>query len=772
LTLRPLLLAVCFTFAANGASSGLDLSRHDLVFDAPVAKWDEALPLGNGMMGILVWGNGRPLKLSLDRADLWDTRPVKNWESPDNNYPTLRRWVSEGKADEISNLFDLPYITAPGPMKIPAGRIELDLGGDARVVRSRLSIGDAEAEVVFSDSSRIRVFQHATEPVGMMVWRGKGTPPVLRLVPPAFGARPDTTNGRPFKDNVEADLSLLGYPSPREFSEGDSRSFEQQGWGTYRYAVAAVWARVPDGSWRAAWSIANTHESDRPLDLARLRAREALKRGWGALESSHRQWWKEYWGQSGVSIPNPVIERLWYRETYKFGSIARRGAPPISLQAVWTADNGKTPPWRGDYHHDLNTELSYWPCYEGNHLEEGLSFLDWLWEIRPEARRYAQNFYGLPGIIVPMTSDIEGKQMGGWSMYSHSSTMTPWLAQSFYLHWRSSMDREFLRTRAYPYLRDAAIFLAAITEKDSTGKRFLALSSSPEFGADVKKDRRWLPPTTNFDLALLRWLFSKTAECAGELGYGAEKAYWLSVLSECPDFAYSPEDGRLLVAPGFPLPESHRHFSHLLAIHPLSMIRWENGPRDQRIIRAALDELDRMGPDWWTGFSWSWYANLAARGRDGARAERALEIFSKAFCTANGFHVNGDQTHSGYSKSTYSAFTLEGNMAAASGVQEMLLQSCGGAVKVFPAVPASWKNAGFATLRAEGAFLVSADMRAGRVERIEVRSEKGGTLRIENPFPKGIGFRTELSGARRAPGEKDMLVFECRPGARVVLRAR
>ena len=75
--------------------------------------------------------------------------------------------------------------------------------------------------------------------------------------------------------------------------------------------------------------------------------------------------------QSSIDLPNPIIERQWFRETYKFGAAARNNTPPITLQGPWTADNGKIPPWKGDYHHDLNTELCYWPCYSGNRLREG-----------------------------------------------------------------------------------------------------------------------------------------------------------------------------------------------------------------------------------------------------------------------------------------------------------------------------------------------------------------------------------------------------------------
>jgi alpha-L-fucosidase 2 len=161
--------------------------------------------------------------------------------------------------------------------------------------------------------------------------------------------------------------------------------------------------------------------------------------------------------------------------------------------------------------------------------------------------------------------------------------------------------------------------------------------------------------------------------------------------------------------------------------------------------------LRAKGSDWWCGYSFSWLGNLAARARDAAAAEQALEIFSTAFTLRNSFHCNGDQSGKGYSKFTYRPFTLEGNFAAAAGVQEMLLQSHTGVVEIFPAVPEGWKDVSFTSLRAQGAFLLSAERRGGAVTRLEVVSEKGGTLHLVSPFS---GRQLSI---RMAPGQRQIL---------------
>jgi alpha-L-fucosidase 2 len=732
----PFLIAIaCLAAAAQPRP------QHDLNYTSPATTWDEGLPLGNGMMGALVWGDGQPLRISLDRADLWDTRRVPEFSGPEYKFRIMKQWHEQGRTEDLLRVYEKPYSRA-APTKIPAGRLELRFPEASGFAGSRLRIENGMASVGFSGGTTFEAFIHAQLPVGLA--RIRGSAPEVFLKAPPFQGR---TEGPPEDKIVEGgDLALLGYPAPVETSGPDWRAFTQEGAEGFRFAVFVGW-REGGGERLLAWSIASTYEPGDPLTTARSRVNAALAQGFNAVLTSHTAWWKEFWSRSSVRVPNAIVERQWYLDMYKWGSAARRGAPPITLQAVWTADNGRLPPWKGDYHHDLNTQLSYWPAYSGNHLEDGLSYLDWLWNTRDTAFEWTREFFELPGLNVPMTADLNGRQIGGWRQYTHSATTSAWLAHHFYLHWRYSQDRDFLKERAYPYLRDTAVFLEAFTtRRDTSGKRTHPLSSSPEINDN--KPSAWFDTITNYDLALDRWVFEKAAELARELALREDETRWRTVLSEFPDFALA-EDGTLLIATGYPLKSSHRHFSHLMAIHPLGLIDWEQGGAAQRIIRASLADLRKNGTDAWCGYSYSWLANMAARARDGAAAERALEIFASAFCLRNSFHVNGDQSGKGYSKFTYRPFTLEGNFAVPAGLNEMLLQSHSGTMRVFPAVPDSWKDVEFRNLRAEGAFLVSAVRRNGKVTRLEVVSEKGGPLRLVSPKTGQILTVTFRPGQRR-----------------------
>jgi alpha-L-fucosidase 2 len=480
---------------------------------------------------------------------------------------------------------------------------------------------------------------------------------------------------------------------------------------------------------------------------------------------AHAEWWNSFWEKSSITIPDPVLEKQWYLEQYKFGSAARPDAPPISLQAVWTADNGKLPPWKGDFHHDLNTQLSYWPAYSANHLELEEGFLNWMWRYRETFKKYTKTYFGTSGMNVPGVTTLTGEPMGGWIQYSLGPTVGCWLAQHFYLHWAYSKDEQFLRERAYPWIREVAIYLDEISVKESDGLRRLPLSSSPEIHNN--SIQAWFAKTTNYDLAFVRWTFEKAAELALLVGNTSDANRWKSILKEWPAFALDKEGG-LAFAPDYPYAESHRHFSHLVGWHPLGLIDWSNGEKEQKIIAETLKNLEKTGPDWWCGYSYSWQGNLYARALMGDKAAETLRIFSENFCLPNSFHVNGEQFNKGYSKFKYRPFTLEGNFAFASGIQEMLLQSHTGTIAIFPAIPVAWNDVSFHTMRCQGAFLVSAGMKEGKTRQVTIVAEKGGKMRLLNPFGKDP-FKTKFSWQGKIATDGEILSIDFPVGGSVTL---
>jgi alpha-L-fucosidase 2 len=734
-------------------------SNHDLHFDTLAKQWDEAIPLGNGMLGALIWQKGDNLRFSLDRADLWDMRPMKGLHQKEFKYQWVIDHVKSKDYAVVQKYLDAPYDREPAPSRIPGGALELNIKNWGKVQSVHLFINNALCEVKWANGITLKTFVHATEPVGWFRFESLKTDFDPKLIMARYQGAVKTS-GDPVGGD---DLSRLGYTQGTIRRDGNSITYKQQGWGGFTYEISVRWHKISADVIEGVWSISSQYLGKKINTPASVVTQVASQKHYSDTYFSHKLWWHNFWSKSALQVPDTLIEKQYYLEQYKFGSASRQGAPPISLQAVWTADNGRIPPWKGDYHHDLNTQLSYWPCYSANHLEEGMPYLDHLDANKANYKRYTKRYFAKDGLAVPGVTTLDGTEMGGWIQYSLSPTVSSWLAQHYYLQWRYSMDRNFLKSRAYPWVKDVAVFLENITFKGDEGFRKLPISSSPEINDNELT--AWFPRNTNYDLALMKSTFKMATELAGELGLKNEAAHWKKILSEFGDFAVT-SNSELMFAPTLAYNHSHRHFSHMMAIHPLGLIKWEDGQQSQRLIKNSIHLLDSIGPDEWCGYSYSWLANMKARSKDGDGAANDLRIFAKAFCSINSFHLNGDQTKSGYSKFQYRPFTLEGNFAFAAGLQEMLIQSYAGFIEIMPAIPGDWKNISFQNLRAEGAFLVTASKKNGNTASIKVKSEKGGKCIVKTDIPiKQVKVHSrELAKISQSQDGKTLVEVESKQG--------
>ncbi|CAG5011654.1 hypothetical protein DYBT9275_04993 [Dyadobacter sp. CECT 9275] len=736
--------------------------KHDLEFPALSSVWDEAIPLGNGMVGALVWQKESKLRFSLDRADIWDMRPMAGLHREEFSYKWVQGQVEKKDYKPVQQYLDGPYDKEPAPSKIPAGALEFDVPASLKVRSVHLSLESALSSVVWDNGMVLKTFVHATEPVGWFRFENVADNFVPDLIAPKYQGV--VKEGERASSVVGNDLARLGYKQGT-INRGDNTiTYLQEGWGGFKYEITVQWKTGKKGTLEGVWSISSQYPDKAASVPSATLVKNAVSRGYDKDFASHVTWWKNFWSKSALHVPDERLEKQWYLEQYKFGAAARRGAPPISLQAVWTADHGRIPPWKGDFHHDLNTQLSYWPAYSGNHLEEALGYLDHLDENLENYKRYTKMYFGTEGLAVPGVTTLDGTEMGGWIQYSLSPTVSSWLAHHYYLQWRYSMDRDLLKKRSYPWVKEVCTFLEKITAIGADGKRKLPISSSPEINDN--RLEAWFPQNTNYDLSLMKFAFAAGAELAIELGEKEEAAHWNEILGQFGDYAVS-ENNELMFSPSMPYNQSHRHFSHLMAIHPLGLIKWEDGPKAQTLITNSLALLDKIGPDWWCGYSYSWLGNMKARAKDGKGAAEALTTFARAFCLPNSFHVNGDQTKSGLSKFTYRPFTLEGNFAFAAGLQEMLIQSYAGFIEIMPAIPENWQNVSFDQLRTEGAFLVSAKRTGGKITEVKIKADKDGVTTIKLPFKKWEAKAAKNITTRVS--EQGFLELKCKQGGTITL---
>ncbi|MBS1577294.1 MAG: glycoside hydrolase N-terminal domain-containing protein [Bacteroidetes bacterium] len=700
--------------------------KYNLKFDHLANRWDEAMPLGNGMLGALVWQRQGKLRLSLDRADLWDER--KAMDLSKFNFKDVERWVRSDKYDSAHLLGDYPYDNIPYPTKLPAAAMEFNIEQLGNVISNELDLATALNTVQFESGVVFRCYIHASQNAGYFSF--EHLPQTLKseeaIVPELIVHNYNSTSNKNESANSQAGegLEKLGYAKGTVIHGNKIISYHQPTANGEFFEVKIQWKEFKGGKVIGCWVVEKNKAAKLPL--LSLEANEPA--GW----NSHKKWWQNFWAKSSVNVPDSVIQKQYLMEMYKLGAASRPDAPAITLQAVWTADNGSLPPWKGDFHNDLNTQLSYWPVYTSNHLIEGESYINWLWNNKKESENYTRQYFGVTGLNIPGVATLNGIPMGGWIQYSMGPTVSAWCAQHFYWQWKYSMDEKFLKEKAYPFIHDAAVYLKNITRlKD--GKRYLPLSASPEYNDNTIK--AWFLNWTNFDLALAKFLFTTAAEVALANNKNAEASNWKTILSELPD--YNTDEDVLTIAPGLIQSESHRHMSPYMSIYPLALLD-VNKAADKQIIYSSFKQLEKLGTRAWCGYSFSWMASLYARGYEAEKAVKQLHIFSTNFCSPNSFHLNGDQKGGQYSSMTYRPFTLEGNFAFAQGVHELLLQSRNGYIEVFPAVPADWKNVSFKNLRSEGAFIISAKKENGIPSEIKITAEKGGILKIKHPFKTWI----------------------------------
>lgn len=593
-----LLLFIFASITAIGQSP-----KHDLRFNKLASQWDEAIPLGNGTLGALIWQKGERLRFSLDRVDVWDMRPMKGLHRKEFSYQWVIDQVNKKDYSPVQQYFDAPYDSEPAPSKIPGGALEFETKDWGKVHDVHLSIKDAVCEVKWTNGVTLKTFVDAVKPLGWFRFENVSDDFKPHLIAPRYQGEVKVS-GDPVGGD---DLSRLGYKQGTIKQDGNSITYHQEGWGGFTYDINVRWKRVDSKTVEGVWSISSQYPNKPVNKRAFVVTKDAVLASFNKDFSAHAKWWDNFWSKSAIHVPDTLIEKQWYLEQYKFGSVARADAPPISLQAVWTADNGRIPPWKGDYHHDLNTQLSYWPSYSGNHLDEAMGYINHMEENKANYKRYTKLYFGTDGLAVPGVTTLDGTEMGGWIQYSLSPTVSSWLGQHYYLQWRYSMDRTFLKNKAYPWIKGAAEFLENITVKDANGHRKLKISSSPEINDNDLS--AWFLENTNYDLALMKFTFKAAAELATELGLKAEAAKWSKLLNEFDDFSLTDKD-ELKFAPSLDYKESHRHFSHMMAIHPLGLIKWEDGAKAQSIIKNTIQLLDKIGPDYWCGYSYSWLANI------------------------------------------------------------------------------------------------------------------------------------------------------------------
>lgn len=736
-----LLAASMLPCPVRAASQGNAPVRDTVLwYRAPANEWTEALPVGNGRMGAMIFGGVARERLQLNENTLWAGGPYE----PQNPQalaalPEVRRLIFEGRYAEAQAMAQERMMATPiRQMSYQTiGDLMLTFGASSQSAgyRRELDLDAAVATTTYTrDGVAFRREVFASAPAGVIVMR------LTADRPGAIRFRAAFETPQPGEATAEGrDLVLAGrntsqhdIPARLEFqcrarvladagtvtADGDALEVEGADAVTLLISAATSYRSYDDVSGAPAAIV-----RDR-LDRAEAQGLEALRE---AHLIDHRALFRraaidlgrtpaadnptDQRVRASQSSDDPALAALYFHYArYLLIASSRPGGQPANLQGLW--NDKLSPPWGSKYTININTEMNYWPA-EPTGLQECVQpLIDMIRDLSVTGRKTAWEHYGARGWVCHHNTDgwratapIDGARFGMWPMGG------AWLCEHLWDHWDYGRDRAFLAD-AYPLMKGAALFFVdALIEDPKTGELVTSPSLSPEnlhpFGAAVCAGPA-------MDSQILRDLFSHTIQAAELLDldpdFCAECAAALARLpadriGQAGQLQEWREDWDLQA----PEP-AHRHVSHLYAVYPSRQINVRATPA---LAAAGRKSLELRG-DLSTGWAIAWRINLWARLRDGDHAHSVVNLL-----------LGPERTYPNLFDA-HPPFQIDGNFGGAAGILELLVQQLDEGIDLLPALPSAWPTGSIRGVRVRGGHELDLEWTKGEPAAVTVRSKAGG----------------------------------------------
>ncbi len=476
---------------------------------------------------------------------------------------------------------------------------------------------------------------------------------------------------------------------------------------------------------------------------ALTRVKRAMNTGAATLYQTHQAWWHQYYQKTFVSIPDARLESFYWIQLYKLGSSLRADGPLLDLMGPWYAHT----PWPAIWW-NLNVQLTYSPLYSLNQLDLGETLYKTLDKNTANLINNAPEpfRYNAAGIGRVTTYDLKGEVNllhSKFPYYDKEPGNLQWIMHNYFMQYRYTMNDSMLLRRIFPLLKRSTNLYLDIIVQDAAGKYHLPETFSPEYA--LTKD-------ANYDLSLLKWGCQTLLFINQKFGLkDALNSKWNDVLQNLTPF---PTDNTgLRIGADTSLLTSHRHFSHLLMIYPLRLLSWNN-LADRPIIQQSVDHwLGLKGGH--AGYTYTAATAINASMGRGDSALKYLNIFLDYLPCNTLYREAGP--------------VIETPYAAVNSMHQMLLQSHGEYLNVFPAMPNTWGDAAFHQLRAEGAFLVSAKRQQGKTQWIMIESLAGSVCKIKLDFN---ALKLIVKGKRKhnyTIGENNIFTIDLKKGEKITI---
>ncbi|MCX6874047.1 MAG: alpha-L-fucosidase [Verrucomicrobia bacterium] len=693
------------------------MRRHDMTFDKLPRGWNEAPHFGNAMLGSMLYQDGGTLKLQVFRADVHDHRD-DTWG-----------WTAYSRPRLQVGYFSLQPVGKLAGCNWRKDLWNAELTGTITTDRGEIRIRH------FTHAVDMAIITELTPTAGEMAFRWTWHPAEARTSRPGYPTIESEIAGfaRQYGTHYQGMLKLYK-PNPvgRLENNGETSVWIQDLLAGGQYAIA--WAEQVRGETRThIVSIANSYPEASAVQTALADVRRCSALDQTAWVQAHRDWWHNYYTRSFVTIPDPGLESLYWQTIYRLGCTSRAGRCFVDTPGIWF--QGKSWPY---FTTDWNIQSAHWPVYAANRLEQGQALVDRLYDRREELVKAVRPVaWQADSAYLPLAVawDLRGSREGDMRYHDLVGTLT-WTMNNNWSQYRYSMDDAMLREKIFPLLRSAINLYLHMVKEGNDGKLHLPPTYSPETG--VCED-------CNFDLALLKWGCLTLLKTSQRLSIADPLIpRWRDVVERLPEFPADEHGFRL--GRDKSSPADHQHFSHLLMIYPLHQVNIEQ-PGTADVLRRSFERArSNAGPGQRQAMVQAHVGPIAAALGFGNEALESLR------------RLQGDLYPNGL---WYESPCIESTLAAANILQDLLIQSWSdpakdesGPIRIFPAVPTAWQDVEFHDLRAEGAFLVSAQRRGGQTQWVRIKSLAGEPCRV----------RPGMSGEIRIKGDRQFTFKPVAPG--------